>query len=126
MRRVGILAAVDIRPIRNADGRSGSLLQLGDVARLVAVHNPDGSAELAVVDANGNVKHEWHFKPEVADALIEWAAGPTRLESDAGDGSLQFCSACFNGRCGDCKGADACQCDHTASNALAADGPKPE
>jgi len=126
MPRVGILAAVEIRPLKNADGRSGELLQLGDIARLVVVHNADGSAELAVVDANGRTKHEWHFKPEVMDVLVDWAAGPARLEDDEESDSLKFCSACFNGRCKDCKGADACECDHTARNALAEEGPKPE
>jgi len=120
--RAGILAAVEIRPAKNADGRDGSLLQLGDVVRLIIAHERDGAASVAVVDAGGRVLHEWYFPPSVMDAISEWAAGPTRLEGDEPD-ALQYCSACFNGRCGDCKGADVCQCDHAGRNALAEDGP---
>jgi len=125
MTRVGLLQLVEVREVTAVDGRRGMLLQLGDMARLVIVHKDDGGADLTALAPSGESLHHWEFNPATMENLVTWACGPARLTDDEPADSLQFCSACFNGRCGDCKGSDTCECDHKGRNALAKDGPEP-
>jgi len=113
--RAGVKAAVlgqlQIRRVNNLDGRAGELLDLGDLG-VVLVHHDDGGASCALV-VKGATTREYTFPPELMDKLVEWAAGPLRTDEQIAE-SLGYCGACIAGRCKDCKGSDACECDHKA------------
>lgn len=124
--RAALLQNLEIRDVVHPlSGRRGQMLIL-DQHRLVISHQDDGAIDLVVL--RGDVAlQEFRFPPDVADALVEWAAGPSRaVDEDAPDASLQFCTACFNGRCDSCKGHDVCQCTHNAAHATSGRGPRPQ
>lgn len=109
--RAAVLGQLELREVKHSDGRQGILLGLGELG-CVLVHHDDGGATCALISKGVTVR-EYNFPPDLMDRLVEWAAGPLRQAEDPAD-QLGYCGACLVGRCKDCKGADACQCDHTA------------
>jgi hypothetical protein len=111
--RAALIDSLDIREVRAADGTVGRMLRFGDGSGFIIAHGDDGSASVTLL-TRGAPGAEYQFPSHVMDEIAHMVAGPTRWEEDADDSPLQYCGACLTGNCADCKGDDACQCDHVA------------
>lgn len=111
--RAAVLAGLEIREVRDVDGKIGRMVKFDNGDGFIIAHGPDGSAAVTLL-SRGHPGVEFQFPNHVMDELVQAVAGPTRWEEDATDAPLQYCRPCLDGRCRDCKGEDACQCDHVA------------
>jgi hypothetical protein len=111
--RAALLASLEIRDVTSSTGEKGRALMFGDGDGFVISHGLDGSATVQLIHRGAAWGGEYQFPEHVMDEIAELVAGPKRMIGEESE-PLQYCKACLAGRCKDCKGPDACQCDHIA------------